>query len=255
MYNNEITYNDKWKTPDNNKALNKLSKYINRSTCASDCPLSWAPEVLTLLEKLDNELGIARNTTSIKGYRIADTVNIIKGLLLISFITCLIRNIFHHAKNTIKPSKYYVKRSISRKIYQCHYDATMHGLIFPLESFKIKFINPIINKILKPKLYLGQVKEKYGELVIYYTTECAFEEYVEKQITKTKIMLSQKGAYYSLDKLWDAHRIERVNCEYNPENYEVHLTEDGSKSLKRSLYRAAIKDAGIDIGQFLAKKE
>jgi len=74
MYNNEVTYNKKWETPENKAALKKLyDKFFDRSYAAPSCPIAWAPEVLELLELLDKELGIERNTSTIGAYYVQGT--------------------------------------------------------------------------------------------------------------------------------------------------------------------------------------
>lgn len=54
MYNNEVTYDPKWNTEENQKALDELNPLLEETECWSDCPLSWAQEVLVLIKELKN---------------------------------------------------------------------------------------------------------------------------------------------------------------------------------------------------------
>lgn len=67
MYHNEITYADKWKTEENRQALEKLRmNFLEQTPCMSDCPLSWAVEVLALLEKIKDKLGADLSLEQVK---------------------------------------------------------------------------------------------------------------------------------------------------------------------------------------------
>ena len=69
MYNNEVTYNDKWDTVENREALKRLEdKYFSKSECGPSCPVSWAPEVLEMMDKPQKELGFCRNESTMGGY-------------------------------------------------------------------------------------------------------------------------------------------------------------------------------------------
>src|ERR1019366_1657617 len=71
MYNNEVTYNKDWNSPENLAAHARLySHFFDRTWCGSDCPSAWSQEVLALLEDIDAKFGIRYNEGTMGGYTI-----------------------------------------------------------------------------------------------------------------------------------------------------------------------------------------
>ena len=65
MYCNEITYNAKWDTKKyRDKADAVVTKYD--TPYWSDCPCSWADELLELFDEIDKRYGIAKNDSGLK---------------------------------------------------------------------------------------------------------------------------------------------------------------------------------------------
>ena len=60
--NNKLTYADKWDTPENRESYKKVTKFYKLGYCCSDCPVSWAKEVLELLTEIKDTYGFARRT-------------------------------------------------------------------------------------------------------------------------------------------------------------------------------------------------
>ena len=104
MYNNDVTYDKKWDTEENNKALDELHSVLIKTACWSDCPLAWAVEVLELVKEMEH---------------------------------------------------------------------------FPHE--------------------MSQIKEKYGQLMVYFSAENDKE--IDRLIRKCEVKLARKGAYYPLEKM------------------------------------------------------
>ena len=78
----------------NNKDLAKLHDFLNRTDAYSYCPVDWTPEVLELLEELDNTLGIKRNTQTIDGMLIEKSYK--------SYIKIAIESFYYFSKRTIQ---------------------------------------------------------------------------------------------------------------------------------------------------------
>lgn len=181
--NNDVTYAEKWDTMANNAALKKLAdKYFDRSVCYPHCPVSWAPEVLELLERLDKEFGIARNEQTIKA-RYPD-LPLYKYLFVATF-----NNLKYNLTKTEKDKVLNAKKSLKR------------DLQYALKVFNVRYTNPILNKVLRPKIHLSQVKEKFGYLTVYFQCDDEYKEYINNLIYETTIKLATKGAYYPLEQI------------------------------------------------------
>lgn len=259
MYNNEITYAKEWDTPENRKALEELDrKYFSSSECSPDCPVSWAPEVLELMNKLQNELGFARNTSTMRGYYI-------QGNPKDWFIVDPWSNLFSAFKSNFigKPlDTIYTEKGRDKVVRPFHkriiklYEAFTHSIKYGFRAIKIKYINAILNKIDKPKIRLGQLKEKYGELTCYFHTSDAYEEYVDNEVRKTELKLAKKGAYYPIESFWDAGASYSVGTEYRPDIITTKVDEsDGTIDVTETKYRAAMKELGFDLKQIKEKAE
>lgn len=254
-FNNDVTYHDKWDTMENNAALKKLdNKFFDRSYASPHCPVSWAPEVLALLERLDKELGIERNTSTLRAYYP-------QGNWKEWFITGPVKGFFKSIKRNVftpQPSWSKTPRTIKSATLNIVED-TLHSIGYGFRCIKILKINPIINKILKPKLHLSQVKEKYGELVIYFSCAPYYEEYVDELIRETELKLAVKGAYHPVESFWDAGGSRHVDNEYNPDTFEVTYgtTSTGEKytSVSETKYRNTMKNMGLDLKDIREKAE
>jgi hypothetical protein len=245
MFNNEVTYHDKWKTPENEKALAELErKYFSKSECSPDCPLAWAPEVLEMMDLLQKELGFKRNESTMRGYYIRSGAGA-------WFIVEPWKNMFHAIKTQLgfgKHGKYREKNPI--KAIGKVISSFFHSYFYGAKALKIKYVNPILNKIDKPKITLGQLKEKYGTLHCYFHTPDAYEEYVEKQVRICEIKIAMKGAYTPLESFWDAGVSYNIENEYNPDSVSVTYGEYNGKrtvTLKKTTYRKVMKEMGIDL--------
>lgn len=261
MYNNEVTYADKWDTPENKAAAEILDKkYFDRSICSPSCPVAWAPEVLELLETLDKELGIQYNEQTIRAYRV-------EGNLWEWFITSPLSNMWHafhyrFLKAHEEDSRYYKKNIAgvsSMKRLKEVLSAGLDRIKYGIKATRVTYINKHLNKYLKPKLTLSQIKEKYGDLVLYFNCPPAFEDYVENLVRKTKIKLAVKGCFYPVESFWDAGTSYNVGNEWRPDVMSVKESID-SKGVKHititeTKYRAIMQELGINLEEVRAKAE
>ena len=247
MFNNEATYHEKWQTDANKIALKKMEKYLSRSECSSDCPLSWAPEVLELLTELDKELGIARTDSTSNGF-------LITGNPVTWFVTDPVRAFFYTVHLTLKDGLYFKNKSSLNKVIYC-FNVYARNFLSGFYKVKVRCVNPILNKVLRPKIRLTQVKEKFGSIRLYYYAPPQYVEYIDSKIRDLEIKLAMKGAYYSIEKLWNSSTTSFVDPELDPDIIQIREDKDyrGKRSVrvKKSLYRKKIKDAGIDVSSFV----
>lgn len=245
MFNNAVTYDKKWETPENIAARAKIAKkFFDRSLCCPDCPVAWAPEVLELLETLDKELGIARNTQTMGGYHIHKG-----GLFIQPFMAGWdeFKNTFIVARD---PDSYVAKSLAKQSILQRlkrPIAAYLNSVQYHVKSFKITHVNSLMNKILKPKVHLSQIKEKYGELTVYFTSSGAHEEYIENLIKTTELKLAIKGAYYPVESFWGATMGYSVGTTYNPDTITTKQESDGAVYVTKTTYRNIMKEMGLDL--------
>jgi hypothetical protein len=254
MYNNDITYDKKWDTPENLAARAKIAKkFFDRSVCCPDCPTSWAPEVLELLETLDKELGIARNTQTMGGYNIRNSLG--ANAIIESCLAAW--NEFKHTFITAHdPESYLTKRLAKQSILQKlkrPVDAFLNNIKYSLRAFKVQHINVLINKLLKPKIHLSQIKEKYGELVIYFSSSDVHEEYIENLIKRTEIKLAIKGAYYPVETFWGSTTGYSVGTDYRPDTITTKQEADGAVYVTKTTYRNLMKEMGLDLKEIELK--
>ena len=94
--------------------------------------------------------------------------------------------------------KYGIKRSVDKR-YHRGFGSTFHNLFL----FYIKIENALYNFIKKPQISLDQVKEKYGELRVYYSASEEVSEIIDELIHETEVKLAIKGAYYPKESLWN----------------------------------------------------
>ena len=252
MYNNDVTYDKKWVTPENEAAMDELqSRFFPRSHCGPSCPVAWAPEVLALLNDLDAKFGIVRNTETMGGYRI-------HGDMWQWFVIEPWKNLYSSLK------RHMVRKPLKANMRLRRFDTltgpqrvreiiadTARPVRYGMAALKTRYINPIINYTLKPKIHLSQIKEKYGSLTLYTHCEFPYDKYVELAVRRTIVKLSIKGAYYPLETLWDMKSQYTMGDEYNADTIEaIPSTSYHGKpniKVKRTTYRALIKAEGVDI--------
>jgi hypothetical protein len=194
--NNDVTYHEKWDTMENNAALKKLdNKYFDRSICSPHCPVAWAPEVYALLEELNNTYGIARNTHTIRAMRV-DLKDVFVSL----------GRVFLNAKYELfrKPHKRDGAQLTKKQRVLNSFQAAKKSLQRAFKEFSVLYINSIINKVLRPKITLSQVKEKFGYLTLYIDCDKKYKEHIDGLIRETVIKLATKGAYYPLETILKA---------------------------------------------------
>lgn len=259
MYNNEVTYDKKWDTPENRAALAKLErKYFNQSNCAPGCPVSWAPEVLEMMDYLQKELGFERNTSTMRGYYIQGNP---KDWFIVDPWTNLFSafksNFLESPTDTIRidGERKKVSRPFLKRVARL-YEGFTHSIKYGFRAIRIKYINNLLNKIDKPKIRLSQIKEKYGELTCYFDTSPAFEKFVEDEVRKTELKLAKKGAYYPVESFWDAKTSYSVGTEYRPDIITAKVDEsDGTIDITETTYRALMKELGFDLKEIKQKAE
>lgn len=262
MYGSNFYHHD-WKTKENEKAYDKLeSLFFERSHSYPGCPIGWAPEVLELLQRIDKELGIERNTVTINSYHVRNTP--FDWFIKDPFLSAYNRftYIFFTPKNEYEQKYGLRKFSLLKKLAQI-VSSFMYPITYGIKAMKVLYINPILNKINRPRFRLDQVKEKFGTLTIYYTAPAAFEQWIDDEIKKTEIKLSLKGAYAPLETLYGRTTTQYVDCEYNPDYYEVEKSVSsytGKPYIKvtRTTMRRLMKEMDIDLNEvelrFLEKK-
>lgn len=191
MCNNDVTYHEKWDTLENNAALKKLDeKFFDRSICSPSCPVGWAPEVLELLERLDKEFGIARNTQTIRAYFVD------KSLFELFIKRTFSETLYAFKLRERRGKVFSFKERVKRARVQAGESVT-----YARKVLMMRYVNGIINKVLRPKFQLSQIKEKYGYLTLYFHCEPEYKEYVEGLVREVTIKLATKGCYYPLDTL------------------------------------------------------
>jgi hypothetical protein len=182
---NERIYHKKWETKDNEKAREKVEKIL-RAKAPLHCriPLSWAPEVLALVEKWEKQYGIAYNTSncfdnfimSFSWRQIKETVS--------SFFNFFLKKPCQFSDRTM--IDYYFTKNI----------------VGPFIILYRKTFGRFLNKYNKPILYIHQVKEKWGRLVVYYdfkgvTLDSSSRDMIEYDIKMVSKKLTEKGVYYN----------------------------------------------------------
>lgn len=201
MYNNEVTYNDKWNTPENKGFLKKLDdEFFHRSICSPDCPLSWSVEVYQLLKQLDKEFGIKYNNQTVKGYTITENSKL-KRIFIRPFVKTyldLIKKPKRHPKASdeaysVTLSRYKEYRTIKNVV-----ETFIFHISYGLSTTYAQLKADAYNFVFRPKITLSQVKEKYGTLRLYIDYPRDQSDYINNLISKTERMLSEKGAYYKL---------------------------------------------------------
>lgn len=257
MYNNEVTYSEAHNTEANKKAHEILQrKYFDKSECSPDCPVAWAPEVLEMMDFLQKELGFAHNEGTLRGYYV-------QGKWYDWFVLNPIKAPYNAVKRLFSyQADYSVERvdgekrpgkSFLTKLKAFPgemFGDIVHSYRYGLRAMVVTYINPIRNKIEKPRIRLGQLKEKYGELRCYFHTSEAFSEFVENEIRKCEIKLAMKGVYYPLEGFYESGVSYNIDNEHHPDTITVTEEEYNGKKytkLKKTSYRKVMKELGVDL--------
>lgn len=253
--NNDVTYHDKWDTHENRQALAILEKkFFNKSECRPDCPVAWAPEVLELMETLERELGFVYNEKTMRGYYIQGTP---KDWFLTNpwsgFFYAFKKNVFTKPKDTNakRLSKTWERpyMTLSQRLIAIpmgFFDPIGYGI----RALTMRYINPLRNKFFKKRIYLGQLKEKYGYLTCYFHAPEAFKEFIEKEKAKCIIKLALKGAYYPIETLYNSSIEFHCGTVYHPDTYEITHGDNGGKpftNVKITTMRMHMADMGLDM--------
>lgn len=225
MYNNEVTYDKKWDTFMNKKYQKQAMELVqDRSYCCCDVPLAWAKEVNELLQEINNKYGIQYNTISYRGYTY--TRNLVELLIKAPFKALFYYHTvkdweISYAERKGKPTPkggYRVKKNI---------EGFVHSIKYAFNVIKRNTVAYFYNKFRKPQVGISQVKEKYGELRVYFSAPGALDDVIEDMIRRTEIKLSKKGAYYPLESMV---------------KWNTSWTEDG-KEIKRFYYKEILDES------------
>lgn len=257
MYNNDITYDERWNTSENRKYLRKLEdKYLHRSECSASCPVSWAKDVHDLFEHLNSEFGIAYNETSIDGFMIKGSL--IKDIFIrpiVGFMSSIYSALIKPYFSEDYVSTYYRKMSLSSRI-----GVALRAFYYPIEygarSIMCMTIYPLLNKIRKPKIVLSQIKEKYGELNIYFTAPDWLKEHLDLKIRETELKLAMKGCYYPVESFYYASTSWYCGTQFHPTEYATKIVthNDGSSHINVEMYtyREAMANLGLNLNDIKA---
>lgn len=217
MYNNEVTYHDKWDTEENKRLRDETIKFLGpRSYCRCDVPLSWAPEVNKLIKDIHSKYGIRYDLSSYYGYMYPRSLF---DLLLKKPLKSLFYKTPEHMKKYYEDKPFYHRPLSNMKSFFGSY-----GYAFSV--IKRNVIGTIYNRLFKPRVNISQVKEKFGSIRVYFgvlvdeksnyksneitrpgsvsfTSKSSneIEEEIELMIKKMEIALAKKGAYYTLESM------------------------------------------------------
>lgn len=264
--NNDVTYADKWDTPENLAALAKLdAKFFSKSECRADCPVAWAPEVLELMETLERELGFKHNEKTIRGYYI-------QGTPLEWFLKRPWSGLFYAFKKNVfeRPADFDAPRSARgpdgmrpRKTILKRIKSIPMGffepIIYGIKALTVMYVNPLRNKYQKKRISMGQLKEKYGYLTCYFHAPEAFKEFIDQEKAKCVIKLALKGAYYPIESLYNSAMEFHCDDEYHPDTYEVTRGAMSSgepfTKVKITTMRKYMKEMGLDLKEIKDKAD
>lgn len=260
MYNNDVTYDERWATSENKEYLYRLEdKYLHRSVCAANCPVGWAKEVYELLEHLDSEFGIEYNTSTLDGFLIKK--NVLKGL----FVSPIVGPAYSFYNIFIRPyfikdflSSYYSKTTMRSKL-----SSVLRSFYFPIElslrNIKSLTLYKFLNFVKRPKIRLDQVKEKYGELNVYYSSPDYLRDYIDLKIRETEMKLAMKGCYYPVESFYYASSNWYQATQHHPTEYVTSMVthSDGSVHSKVEVYtyREAMANLGLDLNDIKTRAD
>lgn len=250
MYNNDVTYDAKWETPENKAALALLEKkYFDKSECSPSCPVSWAPEVLAMMDELHELFGFRHNEKTLRGYYVRG--NVVDWFIKdpwSAFFSSFNSNVFGKPTDYLGKnpdgSKSKVRRSVWSRIKHIA-SAVAHPIKYGIRASKVVYINPRLNRFQRNLITLGQLKEKYGSLTCYFHSPVG--EAVDEIVRKCEIKLAMKGAYYPLESFYDAGTRYDVGNEYRPDVITSVTNPDGTITVTETKYRAAMQSLGVDL--------
>jgi hypothetical protein len=255
IYNNDVTYDIKWDTKENLKALKEVErKYFHRSVCYPSCPTAWAPEVLEMLDYLDKEFGIMWNEQTIMAYQPQGKWYFLFTVEPILNVLRAIKSNFLRFKFKEEWDREHYKKKTFKKRVSSVVNSFLHAYTYGHNVFRVQVVAPIVNKIRKPKIQLSQLKEKYGRLELYFSAPDYLESHIEDVIAKAKVKIALKGAYYPLETLYNGGWCSYVgNGLHNIDDIDVKLQNDGTKVVTRYIYRKVMKDLGVDLEEMALK--
>lgn len=234
MYNNEVTYDEKWNTDENKKYRKMVYNYIDRGACSGDCPVSWAKEMYFFLKDIDDRFGIAYCTDTFKGYYFQGTP--LKNIFVEPFVILFKK--YEPPKNEWM-LKYEPKTALGFLMKRIR--SAKHTFMYGVRTAYFIAVRSFLNKIKNPKVSLGQVKEKYGTVRVYFSTDDrAIDKYIEQKIDELEFKLAQKGAYFPLQNMlnWSTS----FSTSYQNHGYEVKPEKDGSFEIIKYPYRQIARD-------------
>ena len=171
---------------------NKLNKrYLSQTICMSDCPTQWAEDVYNMLEIVDKEHGICYREYSNRD----DLVKCISRVWEIETKHLKTNLPYRKKQSFLVRLGSFPKRLITRWYSSISYSIS--------EKITIE-INKIKNRVLRKKVTIDQIKEKYNGLRVYYSVNGEFGSWVDHQIRLCEVKLAQKGVYYKLESLYNS---------------------------------------------------
>lgn len=201
-HNNEVTYADKWDTKKNRRYKDMAMDIAKRSDCASSIPLSWAREVYFFLHMLDTKFGIQYSTKTHMGWYYPKT----KEMLLLLFVVPIIsipRTIKQLYKDIFgEPSKWRKRHTPTKKLRVR--ETLFEGKSAYFHGYQIlwhRLYGYFYNKTKGPQISLGQFKEKFGYLTVYYDAPDDIKPQINKYIKALELGLLKKGAYHNVTTL------------------------------------------------------
>ena len=196
-FNNEVTYNDKWETPENYRWQRKAMRLAERNTYSPSVPLSWAKEVHEMLSNIEEKYGLAFGQKTFYARHYSNKEILEEMIPRWWRVKHTFKGIH---KEIFRPSKYNRRKPLKYRLYD-HLFTYRGSLIFGWRLAYHYTYGYLYNRFVNPQVNVQQIKEKYGHLTVYYSTESEeAEAYVKKQIHKTRTKLTNKGAYYKVDK-------------------------------------------------------
>lgn len=234
------------------------NNYFLKSTCSSDCPTAWAPDVLNFFAMLDKEFGIQHNTETMGGY----TVN---GSIWELFVKDPIQSLIEAFKSNFLSKEPQKRDPLTKKKSHYNFGEKLKNIYndlgysysYAYRGFKVRHINPLLNKIQGNQVKFEQFKEKYGSLRFYYSAPEHIELLINKELNKLEIRLALSGTYSTLEHLYNTSLSHSVNTEHHPDDVSVttHINNKGEevKTMSKTVYRQLMKDMGINLEDFKKK--
>ncbi len=241
MYNNEVTYHDKWDTEENKKYQDKLGKLMKyKARCGTYAPNGWAPELYEMMSSLDEMYGIRYNLAFKEWWTLKNSW---EGLLA------------RPVKALFGPDKH-LRKYESNNVFVRGWKrikAAFRLYTFYLERLWITNYAEFYNWWYKPLIQIDQIKEKYGELRIYHSSPDGLYEFVEKLAAEVEVKIALKGAYRPIESLYYAsyctynkvNRYEVAPCSYRPEE----------QILSDYRYREIMHEHNLDLDEIKRKAD